>query len=249
MPWDAHAYDHAFGYVTANGTSLVDVLDPQPGERILDLGCGTGGVTADIAGRGARNGPGLRPTDDRCCPDCATRNRVPARRRHAFDAGGGYDAVFSNAALHWMTEPDAVIGRVRRALRSGGRFVAEMGAAGNVATIISAVRAAREEYGFGTEPYFPWYFPTVAQQAIRLESAGFEVRLLQRFPRPTALSRCPDGAADWVRMFGADLLTGVPENLIDKLLERVNELTAPALVRDGTWWLPDYMRLRFVAVR
>lgn len=249
MRWDAALYQRSFGFVADYGRSLIEWLDPRPGERILDLGCGTGDLTAEIAARGARV-MGL---------DSSPAMVGEARRRHPelrFDVGDGqafvapdvHDAVFSNAALHWMTRPDAVIGRVREALRGGGRFVAEMGTAGNCATIVDAVRTARAEVGVAGEPPAVWYFPSPAAQATRLEAGGFQVRWLHCYDRPTPLTDCPDGVADWLRMFGSALLRDVPHGLHERLLARVNELTAPALLRDGTW-IADYRRLRFIAVR
>lgn len=249
MRWDAGLYERSFGFVADYGQSLVDLLDPRPGERVVDLGCGIGSLTAALAGRGARV-LGL---------DSSAAMVHEARRRHPeleFEVADGqlfavreqFDAVFSNAALHWMTDPGAVIARVYTALRPGGRFVAEMGTAGNCATIIEAVAAARAELGAPGAPNAPWYFPTPAEQAAHLEAGGFEVCWLHCFDRPTPLTDCPDGVADWLRMFGSELLRDLPSALADRLTARVNELTAPTLRRDGTW-VADYRRLRFVAVR
>lgn len=250
MAWDTLRYDDSFGYVVENGAKLVDLLAPRPGERVLDLGCGTGTVTAEIAARGATT-VGLDADADMIA---AARAKHPELNfevgdGHSFATGKPYDAVFSNAALHWMLDPEAVIARVRKALLPGGRFVAEMGAAGNVAAIIEATRTARAELGLDAGPRDPWYFPTPARHATRLEAAGFTVRLMHYFVRDTPLTRCPDGPADWLRMFGGDrLLAGAPAEQLDRVLARVNELTRASLLHDGQWWLHDYTRLRFVAV-
>ncbi|GAA5077252.1 trans-aconitate methyltransferase [Thermocatellispora tengchongensis] len=249
MRWNARAYDSSFGYVSAQGAPLVELLDPRPGERILDLGCGTGVFTAEIAGRGAEvlgidgspamieKALSLHPGLDFIVGD-----------GHDFTVAQLYDACFSNAALHWYSrDPDAVIASVRDALQPGGRFVAELGGAGNCSELTAAVSTAWREYGL-REPALPWYFPTPAEYASRLEKAGFTVRLLEYFDRPTPLDDCPNGAADWVRVFGASLLEGLPPDLVDPLLRRVNELAAPALRRE-TGWMADYVRLRFAAVR
>lgn len=248
MRWDAERYERSFGYVASYGESLVDLLQPKHGERVLDLGCGTGTLTAAIAERGAT----VTGVDADPGMIAAARSRHPEiafteADGHAFSVPEPYDAVFSNAALHWMTDPDAVIARVRDALLPGGRFVAEMGAAGNCAAIIDAVGRALAELGQGAFPEL-WYFPTPAEHAGRLEAAGFEVRLLHCYERPTPLADCPDGVADWMRMFGGQLLDRLPQDLTDRLLARANELAAPALLRDGAW-VADYKRLRFLAVR
>ncbi|MCG5216701.1 class I SAM-dependent methyltransferase [Streptosporangium sp. KLBMP 9127] len=253
MRWNARgvtsAYDSSFGYVSAQGAPLVELLDPRPGERVLDLGCGTGVLTAEVAARGARvlgidGSPGMiekalaqYPGLDFIIGD-----------GHDFSVAQPYDAVLSNAALHWMSrDPDLVIGNVRDALQPGGRFVAELGGSGNCAALIAAVSTAWREYGL-REPELPWFFPSPAEYASRLEKGGFAVRLLEYFDRPTSLDECPDGAADWVRLFGAPLLEGLPGDIVEPLLRRVNELAAPALRRE-TGWMADYVRLRFAAVR
>ena len=136
---------------------------------------------------------------------------------------------------------------VRAALRDGGRFVAEMGAAGNVTALLSALREAADRIGMDTDLPLPWYFPTPAEQATRLERAGFTVRLLQYVDRPTRLVDVPDGAAGWWRMFGASTLAGLDEGQVDELLTVVNEVAAPQLRGADGVWIADYVRLRFVA--
>jgi trans-aconitate methyltransferase len=159
------------------------------------------------------------------------------------------DAVFSNAALHWMSRPLAVATSVARALEPGGRFVAEMGGSGNITTIVTAVYQALAEEGIPRERVRnPWYFPTIGEYASLLERAGFEVRLMHLFDRPTPLDDCPNGIADWLRMFGGDLLAPVPADRRSRVQERVNELTRPRLEQEGRW-VADYRRLRFIAVK
>lgn len=250
MRWDPERYDTSFGFVAAHGASLIDTLDPRPDERILDLGCGTGELTAAIAGRGAT----VTGVDSSTEMVAKAAERFPQLRFRVADGHDfavceqGVHAVFSNAALHWMSrDPGAVVTRVRAALRPGGRFVAEFGGARNVATIIGAVAKAVRETGRVPAPH-PWYFPTPGEHVLRLEAAGLTVRHLDYFDRPTPLDDCPDGVADWVRMFGAGLLAGVPETEHASVLARVNELTTATLLRDGRWYA-DYVRLRFVATR
>ncbi|GAA4608291.1 hypothetical protein GCM10023195_32370 [Actinoallomurus liliacearum] len=249
MQWAVATYDTAFGYVSAHGAPLLDLLDPQPDERIIDLGCGTGVSTAEIAARGAE----VVGIDESLEMVNAARSQNPhlsfaVGDAHDFTLSEPYDAVFSNSALHWMTrDPSAVISRVHAALRPGGRFVAEMGGAGNCAELITAVQTAWRVFGL-PEPELPWYFPTPAEYATRLEECGFVVRLMEYFDRPTRLTECPEGAADWVRLFAPELIAEVPPELAGPLLDRVNELAAPALRRESGW-MADYVRLRFAAVR
>ncbi|MBW3634357.1 MAG: SAM-dependent methyltransferase, partial [Chloroflexi bacterium] len=157
--------------------------------------------------------------------------------------------VFSNAALHWMSPPEAVAACVFRALKPGGRFVAEMGGKGNIRTLVGAIYQALDEECIPRERIrSPWYFPSIGEYGSLLERAGFEVVLMHLFDRPTPLDDCPNGAADWVRMFGGDFLTLVPPDRRARVQERVNELTRPMLYREGRW-VADYRRLRFMAVR
>ena len=248
--WDSTLYDESFGIITRLGAGVVELLGPQPGERIIDLGCGTGALTAQIAAAGA----------DVVGIDASEAMIARARELHPelrFEVAKGEDfslevpvnAVFSNAALHWMSPPEAVAAAVARALEPGGRFVAEMGGSGNIATIVAATYQALAEEGIPPEQVRnPWYFPTIGEYASLLERAGFEVRFMQLFDRPTPLDDCPNGIADWLRMFGGDLLAPVPADRRTRVQERVNELTRPRLERDGRW-VADYRRLRFMAVK
>ncbi|WP_239089456.1 class I SAM-dependent methyltransferase [Sphaerimonospora thailandensis] len=248
--WHTRAHDGSFfGYVSAQGAPIVDLLDPRPGERVLDLGCGTGVLTAEIAARGAHV---LGIDGSHTMIEAAIAQHpgldFTVGDAHDFTVAQPYDAVFSNAALHWMSrDPDAVISCVRLALRPGGRFVAELGGAGNCATLTSAMLTAWREHGL-YEPELPWYFPSPAEYAMRLEKGGFAVKVVECFDCPTPLDGCPNGAADWVRMFAGSLLEKVPAATVEPLLRRVNELAAPAL-RHESGWLADYVRLRFAAVR
>jgi trans-aconitate methyltransferase len=249
MNWAVATYDSPFGYVSAHGAPLIDLLDPQPGERVIDLGCGAGAFSAEIAARGAEV-LGIDGSAEMIAQAAAQHPGLSftVGDAHDFTTSESFDAVASNSALHWMTrDPDAVIARVHAALRPGGRFVAEMGGAGNCAELITAMQTAWRVFGLG-EPELPWYFPTPAEYATRLEDGGFTVRLIEYFDRPTRLSEGPHGAADWVRLFAPEALADVPPEIAEPLLERINVLAAPALRRESGW-VADFVRLRFAAIR
>ena len=245
--WDTDRYQRQFGFVSAMAGGVVELLDAAPGEVVLDLGCGTGELAARIAATGARV---IGLDSDPAMVAAAARRLGEANTLLAdgpdFRLPGPVDAVFSNAALHWMPRPAEVVGCVRAALRPGGRFVAELGGAGNIAEVLAAVAVALAEAGL-PEPANPWYFPTPAQQAALLEEAGFRVARMEYFPRPTPLADCPGGLADWLEMFGRSLTAEVPAALLPQVLARVNQLAAPRLRRGGEWFA-DYWRLRFMAV-
>src|SRR5215204_6128812 len=248
--WDSRLYDESFGIITQLGAGVVELLAPRPGERIVDLGCGTGGLAAQIAAAGAE----VIGIDSSEAMIVRARDSYPALRFEVakgedFAIEGPVDAVFSSAALHWMSPPEAVAASVARALRPGGRFVAEMGGKGNIATIIDAIYQALDDEGIPRERVRnPWYFPSIGEYASLLERAGFEVALVQLFDRPTPLDDCPNGIADWLRMFGSNFLAAVPPSRRTHFQERVNELTRPLLYRDGSW-VADYRRLRLWATK
>jgi trans-aconitate methyltransferase len=245
--WDADRYQRQFGFVSGMAGDLVEVLGPRPGEVVLDLGCGTGELAAAIAATGARV---LALDSDPAMVAAARRrlrdDRVLLADGHAFTLAEPVDAVFSNAALHWMPRPAQVIGRVRAALRPGGRFVAELGGSGNIDAILDALGAALAEAGLPA-PACPWYFPTPAQYATLLEAGGFRVAMMEHFPRPTPLAGGPAGLADWFAMFGGQLTATVPAAALPGVVARAGELASPRL-RRGDGWVADYWRLRFVAV-
>lgn len=245
--WDAGLYDDKHAFVWKHGASLVELLAPRPGERILDLGCGTGHLTARLAEAGAAV-VGLDPSAAMLEQARAAYPHlafVPGDAR-AFAVDQPFDAVFSNAALHWVRPPEAVLRCVRQALKPGGRFVAEFGGRGNVQAIVAALRAAAERLGQkGEEP--PWFFPSVGEYAGLLEAAGLEVRFATLFDRPTPLEGA-DGLRAWVRMFCRASLDAIPPERQEDFLCAAEDEARSELCRAGSW-VADYRRLRVLAVR
>ncbi|WP_144901528.1 class I SAM-dependent methyltransferase [Halobellus captivus] len=242
--WDSNAYDGSHSFVYEYGADVVGLLDPQPGERVLDLGCGTGHLTHQLADAGA-DVVGIDRSAEMVETARESYPHLEFRRADArdFDVEEPFDAVFSNAALHWIDEQDAVCEAVADALVPGGRFVAELGGSRNVEAIVTAVAAELVERGYKPAPE-PWYFPTVGEHATTLEAHGFEVRYARLFDRPTELD---DGMAAWIGMFGDRLLADVPADQRADVIDGVEDRLRDELYHDGVW-TADYRRLRFVAV-
>lgn len=255
--WNPSHYDQAGAFVPKLGADLIDLLAPKQGERVLDLGAGTGDLTAQLAQRGALV-TGV---------DASTEMVNEARRKHpslSFEVADGqalsfdqaFDAVFSNATLHWMPRADAVAEGVARALKPGGRFVAEFGGARCVQRVRDALRdelTERGRTGYGTpgeagvqgEAGVPaWFFPSVPQYARILEQAGLWVRTALWFERPTRLEGSR-GLENWLELFCLPLLRALGEQRA-QVVQGVEERCRAALFHDGSWWL-DYTRLRVVA--
>jgi len=241
--WSSSRYAENARFVSDLGAPVLELLNPQPGERILDLGCGDGALTEKISARGAEV-VGVDGSPDMVA--AASRKGIDARAMNAFqlDFRAEFDAVFSNAALHWMRrDPDAVIQGVRRALKPRGRFAAEMGGHGNVAAITLALCATLENYGVkDSAAAIPWYFPSVAEYRERLERAGFQVEYMELIPRPTPL---PTGMRAWLETFAIPFTKLVPEQNRGAFLDEVTERLRPVSCDSSGQWTADYVRLRF----
>ncbi|MGH6718967.1 MAG: class I SAM-dependent methyltransferase [Alphaproteobacteria bacterium] len=241
--WDADSYARSARFVSDLGAPLVDVLAPRPGERVLDLGCGDGALTEELVRRGAI----VVGVD-------ASAGMVETARRRGLDArladgqdlpfAAEFDAVFSNAAIHWMPRQAAVAAGVRRALKPGGRFIAEFGGAGNVAAIRAALYAELADRGGDAAACDPWTFPTDRAFAALLADAGFSIDSIALIPRPTPL---PGTLADWLEIFAGAFLATVPAAERTLFSRAVAARAASRLqTADGTWSV-DYVRLRFAA--
>jgi trans-aconitate methyltransferase len=245
--WNPTHYDRAGAFVPKLAADLLELLSPQPGEHVLDLGCGTGDLTAKLAASGAHV-LGLDASSDMLSE---ARRKYPSL---SFRLGDGqeldydqtFDAVFSNATLHWMPRAADVAAGVARALRPGGRFVAEFGGAHCVQTLRDALRDELTKRGIGDERHGApaWFFPTVPEYARVLEQAGLFVHSALWFERPTQLAG-DGGLGTWLELFCLPLLQALGERRADVVLG-VERRCRAALFRDGSWWL-DYTRLRVVA--
>lgn len=241
--WSPTDYQQHAHFVPTLGASILAQLAPRPGERILDLGCGDGVLTTEIVASGAVV-VGVDASPEMVA--AATSRGLDARVMDARDLSfvGEFDAVFSNAALHWIPEADAVLAGVRRALRPGGRFVAEFGGHTNVAAIAVAIRAVFGRHGINFSS--PWYYPSSDEYRARLEAHGFSVTVIRLFPRPTLL---PTGMTGWLRTFRVSQFEGVPAELGAQVEQEIVELLKPSLCDQAGQWTADYVRLQAHALR
>ncbi|NMM46412.1 methyltransferase domain-containing protein [Rhodospirillaceae bacterium KN72] len=242
--WDPDRYRQNAGFVAELGMPVVELLAPQRGERILDLGCGDGALTAKLAAMGCV------VTGCDASVDQIRKAREDGLDAHVMDGQaltfeGEFDAVFSNAALHWMKKPDAVISGVAKALKPGGRFVGEFGGAGNVQTLRTALRTAVAVHGVDPDAADPWYFPTVEDYRARLEAAGFNVRSIELIERPTPL---PGDVGGWLATFGESFLNRLDPTIREGTVTALRASLRPVLTDPDGVWIADYVRLRFSAV-
>jgi trans-aconitate methyltransferase len=242
--WSAETYARHARFVSDLAGPVLEWLAPQAGERVLDLGCGDGVLTAELARRGVSVlGIDISESLLKAAAERGVETRHMDGQNLPFD--GEFDAVFSNAALHWMSNASAVIEGVFRALKPGGRFVAEFGGHGNVATVTTAMRATAWRRGGDAALAGPWFFPSVAVYREMLEERGFRVVRIGLFPRPTPLA---SGMIAWLRVFRRPFFAqfGADEDLV---LSEVEELLAPSLRDAKGNWTADYVRLRVEAVK
>jgi len=246
--WKAGHYRarHAFVY-EASRDLVAGWLAPQPNEAILDLGCGTGELTAQIAESGARV-TGVDASPDMIAGAQARHPSVmfAVQDAHQLAVQEDFCAVFSNAALHWMKPLPAVFSNVAAALRPGGRLVLEMGGVGNVLEVRRAVETALAERGLPALTH-PWVFPSPGELATLLEGAGLRVERLHLFDRPSVLAGA-DGFRAWLEGFGQGWLSPLDPEERAAVIARAEELARPAL-RKGEDWVADYVRLRALATR
>jgi trans-aconitate methyltransferase len=241
--WNSEGYAKNARFVTDLGAPVLELLAPRPGEHILDVGCGDGVLTKRIADLGC-NVVGLDSSADFVASARKLGLTVVEKSASEMDFGPGFDAVFSNAALHWMKDADAVLGRIAHALLPNGRFVAEMGGHGCVSTVLSALIDELEFRGYDGRGANPWYFPTVEDYGGRLADAGFSVRYIELIPRPTPL---PGDVMGWLTTFAGCFTALLPEMDRTDYLECVRERIKPDLCDGAGQWTVDYVRLRFAA--
>ncbi|MCB1529321.1 MAG: methyltransferase domain-containing protein [Hyphomicrobiaceae bacterium] len=241
--WSAEKYAANARFVADMAGEISSWLAPAPGMRILDVGCGDGALTRRIADTGA-NVVGIDSS-----PELLERARAlgldvreVSVTQMTFD--NEFDAIFSNAVLHWVNEPDLAIARMRAALKSSGRLVAEFGGHGNIASIVTAMRAVARSHGVDESLASPWFYPTPDEYRAKLEPSGFKVERIGLFPRLTPL---PTGMHGWLDTFRATFFAAFGDRA-EEARRSVEDLLRPSLCDRAGNWTADYVRLRVEAV-
>lgn len=250
MSWNVNLYNEKHGFVHKYGADLVQLLEAKIGERILDLGCGSGQLTSEISNY-----------TDKVIGIDSSKEMIEASREMfqslefyqmdaaSFEFDKAFDAIFSNAVLHWVKNQKTASQNMYRHLKTGGRLVVEFGGAGNVATITNAIRICLIDRGFfenaGLER---WYFPSISSYTTLLEEVGFEVVHAQLYDRPTLLESKNNGIKDWIEMFGAHFFEGIQQEDKISILNEVQNKVHASCFKDGNWYA-DYRRIRVVAFK
>lgn len=243
--WNPDSYAKNARFVSDLGAPLLELLAPKPGELILDLGCGDGALTEKIVGAGAA----VFGVDASLAQLHAARQRglaVAAMDGHWLAIKSHFDAVFSNAALHWMKQPEKVAGGVANCLKPCGRFVGEFGGKGNVQTIRAALHGALRKRDVDPWSVDPWYYAAPEEYAELLERFGFAVDSIELIPRPTKL---PGDISAWLEVFAQPFSQSLRENERETFLEEVRRKLEPVLRDAQGNWFADYARLRFHATK
>jgi trans-aconitate methyltransferase len=248
--WNPTLYNDKHSFVYEYGENLVSLLAPKKGERILDIGCGSGQLTAQIAQAGAR-AVGIDSSPQMIAD---AKSKFPGINFFVMDAAGfnfnePFDAIFSNATLHWVLNKEGAVESMHKALKKGGRLVAELGGKGNIKTIVDQLRQSLVANGFHENADKEvWYFPSIGEYATLLEKYGFRVTLALHFDRQTELTDSEHGVEDWLEMFGNAFLQGLNTEERNKIKKEVKEGIYHKILDNGKLYA-DYKRLRIVAVK
>jgi SAM-dependent methyltransferase len=243
--WNPETYARNARFVSDLGEPLLELLAAKPGETIFDLGCGDGALTMKIA----RAGCAVYAADASFLQARAAMRRgvravVMDGRQMALKCI--FDAVFTNAALHWIRPPEQVLQEVARCLKPGGRFIGEFGGQGNIATIRAALHTGLGRRGIDPSTIDPWYYPAPEDYEALLAKFAFTVISMELIPRPTEL---PADMRDWLGIFAQPFTRAVAESERESFVDEVRAALAPALRKADGRWFADYVRLRFKAVR
>jgi ubiquinone/menaquinone biosynthesis C-methylase UbiE len=247
--WNPDLYDIKHSFVSKYGDNLVELLAPKEGEKILDLGCGTGDLAkklydykVDVVGVDKSKNMVMQAMSKYPYIEFMVQDATELVYKNVFDA------VFSNATLHWVKPPKQALGCIYKSLKQGGRFIAEFGGKGNVQIITDEIITQIKEAGFEyKEEQFPWYYPSIGEYSSLMEEMGFKVTFAQHYDRPTPLDG-ENGLRNWIEMFGSDMFKGIIEDRKDYIITKVEKNLKEILYKDGNW-KADYKRIRLIGLK
>jgi len=249
MNWNVSLYNEKHGFVYQYGSQLIDLLNPKEGELILDLGCGSGQLTSKISESASVIGIDSSEEMIKASQDLFPEIDFYQMNADSFSFDQSFDAIFSNAVLHWVKDQKTTTTNMFNHLNTGGRLVVEFGGYGNVATIVDALRWSLKNHGFDENAALErWYFPSISEYTSLLEDAGFEVSLAQLYDRPTLLESKNEGIKDWIEMFGTHFFKGIDTKDKAAILTEVQDKVRSTCFKDGQWHA-DYRRIRIMAVK
>lgn len=247
--WDSELYSKQHHFVSDYGADVLQWLAPQTGEKILDVGCGTGELAAKISDSGAF----VLGTDSSAEMISAARENFPHLNFEVIDGTQlpyleDFDAVFSNATFHWIDNQEALTIGLYHSLKKGGRLVTEFGGKGNVNSIIEAVNHAARQLGLDSRLKKDfWFFPSIGAYTTLLEKNGFEVEQAWLFDRPTTLSG-DHGMYDWITQFAPHAFKDLDAAAIEDIKNLAVTLLKPTHYVNNHW-VADYKRLRIKAFK
>lgn len=247
--WNADLYDGKHSFVSKYGDDLIELLVPEEGEKILDLGCGTGDLAKRLYDLGVAV-IGVDKSENMVAQAMGKYSAIPFQVRDATDLGyhDEFDAVFSNATLHWIKSPENALHCIYDSLKKGGRFIAELGGKGNVQLLTDEIVRQLKESGDNYKPeQFPWYFPSIGEYSSLMEKVGFRVTYAQHFDRPTLLDG-EDGVKNWIEMFCGGMFEGIDKDRKEYILAESEKNLKSILYHDGNW-IADYKRIRIIGVK
>ncbi|HHP7232064.1 MAG TPA: class I SAM-dependent methyltransferase [Xenococcaceae cyanobacterium] len=243
--WQAQQYRKNASFVAQLGTPIIELLAPQKTEKILDLGCGDGKLTLAMQ----QYGCDVLGVDSSISMVKAAKQlglNVRVLSGESLDFNQEFDAVFSNAALHWMTNLQQVVAKVYQALKPQGRFVGEFGGQGNIQCLVATISAIFQDFPEFGEFNNPWYFPSVVEYSEILTKAGFNVEYIELIPRPTPLS---NGIVEWLQIFANGITSHLSKQQQQVFLQEAETRLRPLIFSETQGWVADYVRLRFKVIK
>jgi len=241
--WNANKYNKHADFVSKLAMPVVDLLEPKPNEKILDLGCGDGTLAQEIEKFGTK----VIAVD--LSEDMVAKTKDKGIEAYVMSATelnfkNEFDAVFSNAVLHWVKDSITTIFNIKTSLKENGRFIAEFGGYGNIKYLTDAMQEVfnnHKEYGNFNNP---WYFPKDTDYKKLLEDNGFEVEYIELIPRPTKI----DDISNWLDIFANGIISNLTNEQQIEFKNEVRKILKPKIYTEQDGWVADYVRLRLKAI-